>query len=69
MMLQLQPKAGGEETRETREEKVLWQIKAVESRLPTELRKEDISDGLRRLGGSKPLNLCLSQELYHLSTI
>ena len=60
-MLETQPKAGGGGGGETREEAVMRQVKALQAKLPGNYKADDVRDAIKRLGGAKPLNICLQQ--------
>jgi len=65
----VQPKVGGGGGGETREENVLRQQKALKQRLPNDYKKDDVVEGIKRLGGAKPLNICLQQEVDRLQVV
>jgi len=68
-ILDVQPKQGGGGGGETREEAVLRQVKALQAKLPVNYRGEDVRDAIKRLGGAKPLNICLQQEVDRLQKV
>ena len=68
-VLDVQPKQGGGGGGETREEAVLRQIKALKLKLPNDYKRDDVVEGMKRLGGAKPLNICLQQEVDRLQIV
>ena len=68
-VLDVQPKQGGGGGGETREEAVLKQIKQLKSKLPNDYKRDDVAAGVQRLGGAKPLNICLQQEVDRLQVV
>jgi len=68
-VLDVQPKAGGGGGGETREEIVLRMVRAFQEKLPPNYKTEDVRDAISRLGGAKPLNICLQQEVGRLQKV
>ena len=68
-VLDVQPKTGGGGGGETREEAVLRQVKALQEKLPANYKEADVKEAIKRLGGAKPLNICLQQEVDRLQKV
>ena len=68
-VLDVQPKQGGGGGGETREDIVLRMVKALQEKLPTNYKGDDVRDAIKRLGGQKPLNICLQQEVDRLQKV
>ena len=68
-VLDMQPKAGGGGGGETREEAVLRMVKALQEKLPNNYKAADVREAIKRLGGAKPLNICLQQEVDRLQKV
>jgi len=68
-VLDVQPKQGGGGGGETREDAVLRQVKALQAKLPVNYKADDVRDAIKRLGGPKPLNICLQQEVDRLQKV
>eukprot|EP00964_Phaeocystis_antarctica_P035248 scaffold20133_cov63-Phaeocystis_antarctica.AAC.1 len=68
-MLETQPKAGGGGGGETREEVVLKIVLGLHEKLPVDYKPDAVREGIRKLGGAKPLNICLQQEVDRLQKV
>ena len=68
-MLETQPKAGGGGGGETREEVVLKIVLGLQEKLPVDYKPDAVREGIRKLGGAKPLNICLQQEVDRLQKV
>jgi dynein heavy chain len=68
-VLDVQPKQGGGGGGETREDAVLRMVKALQAKLPSSYKDDDVRDAIKRLGGPKPLNICLQQEVDRLQKV
>jgi len=68
-VLDVQPKQGGGGGGETREDVVLRMVKGLQSKLPTNYKADDVREAIKRLGGAKPLNICLQQEVDRLQKV
>ena len=68
-MLETQPKAGGGGGGETREEVVLKIVLGLQEKLPLDYRADHVKEALKKLGGAKPLNICLQQEVDRLQKV
>ena len=68
-MLETQPKAGGGGGGETREEVVLKIVLGLQEKLPVDYKPDSVRESIRKLGGAKPLNICLQQEVDRLQKV
>ena len=69
-MLDVQPKGGGGGGGgETREEVVLKIVLGLQEKLPMDYRPDHVKEALKKLGGAKPLNICLQQEVDRLQKV
>ena len=68
-MLETQPKAGGGGGGETREEVVLKIVLGLQEKLPVDYKPDAVRESIRKLGGAKPLNICLQQEVDRLQKV
>jgi len=68
-VLDVQPKQGGGGGGETREEAVLRLVKGLQAKLPPNFKADDVRDAIKKLGGAKPLNICLQQEVDRLQMV
>ena len=68
-VLDVQPKQGGGGGGETREDIVLRRVKELQAKLPPSYNPDDTKDAIKRLGESKPLNICLRQEVDRLQRV
>jgi len=68
-ILDISPKDSGGGTGESREDVVLREVESLESKLPPDYRGDDVKAGIKALGGQKPLNICLGQEIDRLQKV
>jgi len=68
-VLDIQPKEGGGGGGATREEVVLAQVNELQAKLPPDYRAEEVKAAVKSLGGPKPLNICLNQEIDRLQKV
>ena len=65
----MQPKAGGGGGGATREEVVSALADDLLRKLPPDYRRDATREAVKRLGGQKPLNICLQQEVDRLQKV
>lgn len=68
-ILDISPKDSGNRSGESKEDAVLREIESLESRLPLDFKPEEVKGCIKTLGGQKPLNICLVQEVDRLQKV
>ena len=68
-ILEVQPKQNAGAGGETREDVVLRVIDDLQRKLPLDYKPDHVRDALKRLGPTKPLNICLAQEVERLQSV
>jgi len=69
-ILNVQPKESGGGGGLTREEIVLKQAEDLQSKLPTDYKRDEVNQQIKAIGGmGRPLNICLSQEVDRLQKV
>lgn len=68
-VLDIQPKEGGAVGGLTREDVVLAQVGELQGKLPLGFKAEDVRTAIIQQGGTKPLNICLQQEVDRLQKV
>jgi len=68
-ILDISPKDSGGGGGESREDIVLRTVADLESKLPPDYRAEETKAGVKALGATKPLNICLQQEIDRLQVV
>jgi len=68
-ILDISPKDSGGGAGESREDVVLRTVAELEGKLPPDYKAEETKAGVKALGATKPLNICLSQEIDRLQKV
>ena len=68
-ILDISPKDSGGGSGESREDVVLRMVDELEGKLPPDYKGEETKAGIKALGATKPLNICLQQEIDRLQKV
>merc|ERR1719478_59642 len=68
-ILDISPKDSGGGGGESREDVVLRIVAELESKLPPDYKGEETKAAIKQLGATKPLNICLAQEIDRLQKV